>query len=149
MSGKKKTLTEKLKEAEKRAFDAEFDLKLLRGKDGRACEEFKQMAAALANERDRARTLQFMVNAMPTIAAYDFAIREVHTLKCIVMNLFNAKLIPVFVACPKCGVVAIVPPEHVSQVSGYRLCPKCLASMEDPWLKKPDEYALATKGDDR
>jgi hypothetical protein len=142
MSGRP-TLTEKLKEAEKRANHAEFDLELLRGKDDRACEEFKQMAAALSNERDRARTLQFMANTMPTIADYDFAIRQIHTLKCIVTNLFNANLIPAFVACPKCGVVAIVPPDHVSQVSGYRLCPKCLESMPDPWLKKPDEYALA------
>ena len=144
MSGKKKTLTEKLKEAEKRAFNAEFDLKLERGKDDRACEEFKQMAAALSNERDRARTLQYMFNSMPTIADYGFAIRQIHTLKCIVTNLFNANLIPTFVACPKCGVVAIVPPEHILQVSGYRLCPKCLASMEDLWIKK-SEYALATK----
>jgi hypothetical protein len=149
MSGKKKTLTEKLKEAEKRAFDAEFDLKLLRGKDDRACEEFKQMAAALSNERDRARTIQFMSNSMLNIGAFDWAIHEIHTLRCIVDNFFKLNTVPKFKACPKCGVIDVVQSKNPLANSGYRLCPKCLASMPDHWLKKPDEYALATKGDDR
>jgi hypothetical protein len=149
MSGKKKTLTEKLKEAEKRAFDAEFDLKLLRGKDDRACEEFKQMAAALANERDRARTLQFMADSHPTISDYSWAVHEIHTLKCIIGNLFKAPSFAKFAACPSCGVIAFVKDDSTGQQSGYRLCPKCLSSMKDPWLRKPDEYALVTKGEDR
>ena len=148
MSGKKKTLTEKLKEAEKRANNAEFDLKLSRNKDLRACEDFKQMAAALSNERDRSRTLQFMVNSTPTIADYSWAVHEIHTLRCIINNLFKAPSFAKFAACPNCGVIAFVKDKSTGQQSGYRLCPRCLASMDDPWMKK-DEHALATKGDDR
>ena len=149
MSGKKKTLTEKLKEAEKRAFDAEFDLKLERGKTERFGTALSGLHAQLNNERDRSRTLQFMADSHPTISDYSWAVHEIHTLKCIIGNLFKAPSFAKFAACPSCGVIAFVKDDSTGQQSGYRLCPKCLSSMKDPWLRKPDEYALATKGDDR
>jgi hypothetical protein len=154
MSVKKKTLTERLKEAEKRAFNAEFDLKLSRGREERLVAQFGKLTAAFGNERDRSRTLQFMVNNSPSMGLIDHYTHEIYTLRCIISNLFNwsesVPRKPLFVACPKCGRVSAIPDNSESHKPGYRLCDKCLVDLPDPWMEKPGEtqggeYALATK----
>ncbi|MDD5542858.1 MAG: hypothetical protein PHX83_06755 [Acidobacteriia bacterium] len=155
MSVKKKTLTERLGEAEKRAASAEFDLKLSRGREERLCAQFGKLTSAFENERERSRTLQFMVNNAPSARLVDHYTHEVHTLRSIVSNLINwPESIPgkpLFVACPKCGRVSAIPDNSQSHKPGYRLCDKCLADLPDPWKEKPgewkpkEEYALATK----
>lgn len=115
-------------EADRRAEKAEFQCNVER-------EFCKDAERRLVNERERSRSLQFLVNSQPTIADYDRMVHEVHTLKCIIANVFKASIAPGIVACPRCGKTALIPDGSVSQQPGYRLCPECLGDLPDPWAE--------------
>ena len=142
MSGKKKTLTEKLRESEETLERAQAELKRLVDERNDHESEAEAIMSRPRNERIRART-QYMLGQQSTLGlnAAHQALRQVAIYQTAISNIFKAAKVPILV-CPNCGHVWTARQTDDVAASGYRLCDSCIVVVPDPWASK-SEYALA------